>query len=87
MTPENNQGIKLAADPKLQILYDEESDTLSLCNGLKAGYGETVAELLTAELNGPSIAEEGEVVGFSLEHAADLLLPFLCPEHAKGKQE
>ena len=72
--------IPLANDPKLHICYDRESDTLTLHNGLPAGYGATVAEYLTAELNGASIAEEGEVVGMTLEHAARLLRPYLFPE-------
>ena len=72
--------IPLAQDPKLHIMYDRESDTLTLHNGLPAGYGATVAEYLTAELNGASLAEEGEVVGMTLEHAADLLRPYLFPE-------
>ena len=47
--------IPLAQDPKLHIIYDRESDILTLHNGLPAGYGATVAEYLTAELNGASI--------------------------------
>ena len=73
--------VKVEPDKKLQIYYHEESDTLSLWNGLVDGYGETVAEHLTAELNAASIAEGGEVVGITLEHAAELLLPILCEEH------
>jgi len=72
--------IPLAQDPKLHIIYDRESDILTLHNGLPAGYGATVAEYLTAELNGASIAEDGEVVGMTLEHAAQLLRPYLFPE-------
>ncbi len=74
----------LADDPKLHISYDRESDILTLCNGLPAGYGETVAEYLTAELNGASVAEGGEVVGITLENAAELLLPYLAPEAARN---
>ena len=81
-----HSSIRLAADPKLQILYDKESDTLTLCNGLPAGYGETVAEHLTAELNGASVAEGGEVVGVTLEHAAELLLPILGREIPDNNQ-
>ena len=72
--------IPLAQDPKLHIIYDRESDILTLHNGLPAGYGATVAEYLTAELNGASIAEDGEVVGMTLENAAELLRPYLFPE-------
>ena len=45
-----------------------------------AGYGESVAQHLTAELNADSVAGGGEVVGITLEHAAELLLPILCRE-------
>ena len=81
---ESSNKFRVTPDPKLKIYYDIESDTLSLWNGLKAGYGETVAEYLTAELNGPSVAEGGEVVGITLEHAAELLLPILCKEHSSN---
>ena len=74
--------IPVANDPKLQIIYDREADILTLHNGLPAGYGETVAEYLTAELNGPTVAEGGEVVGMTLENAAELLRPYLFPEVA-----
>ncbi len=53
---------------KLNIYYDTETDTLSLWNGQPANEGADVAESLTADLNA-----EGEVVGFTLEHAAKLL--------------
>ena len=76
--------IPLAQDPKLHIIYDRESDILTLHNGLPAGYGATVAEYLTAELNGASIAEDGEVVGMTLENAAELLRPYLFPESAQN---
>ena len=82
-----DSSIRLATDPKLRILYDKESDTLSLWNGLPAGYGESVAQHLTAELNAASVAEGGEggeVVGITLEHAAELLLPILCKEHSSN---
>ena len=61
--------------PDLDIYYDADSDTLSLWNGLPAGYGEMVAKHLTAESNA-----DGEVVGITLEHAAELLRPYLFPE-------
>ncbi len=66
-----------ASTRNLLIDYFEQTDTLSLWNGSPAGYGWDVAEFLLAELNGASIAEGGAVVGFTLEHAAELLLPFL----------
>ena len=57
---------------KLEIYYDSETDTLSLWNGQPADDGADVAENLTVDFNG-----EGEVVGFTLEHAAELLTQFL----------
>ena len=63
----------------LDIYYDPVSDTLSLWNGSPAGYGEMVAKHLTAESN-----PDGEVVGITLEHAAQLLKPYLFPESADG---
>ena len=52
----------------LSIHYDPETDTLSLWNGQPADEGADVAENLTVDLN-----LDGEVVGFTLEHAAQLL--------------
>ncbi len=57
---------------KLKIYYDSETDTLSLWNGHPASEADDVAEYLVADFNG-----EGEVVGFTLEHAAELLGPAL----------
>ena len=53
---------------KLRIYYDSETDTLSLWNGQPGNEGADVAENLTVDLN-----SEGEAVGFTLEHAAELL--------------
>ena len=53
---------------KLSIYYDPETDTLSLWNGQPADEGTDVADNLTADLNA-----NGEVVGFTLEHAAEML--------------
>ena len=53
---------------KLSIYYDSETDTLSLWNGQPADEGADVADNLTVDLN-----EDGDVVGFTLEHAAELL--------------
>ena len=66
---------KILALPDLEIYYDADSDTLSLWNGSPAGYGEMVARHLTAESN-----TDGDVVGITLEHAAELLRPYLFPE-------
>lgn len=57
---------------KLNIYYDSETDTLSLWNGHPASEADDVAEYLVADFNG-----EGDVVGFTLEHAAELLGPAL----------
>ena len=57
---------------KLEIYYDPETDTLSLWNGQPGNYGADVAENLTVDLD-----DDGEVVGFTLEHAAELLKPAL----------
>lgn len=57
---------------KLKVHYDSETDTLSLWNGNPASEADDVAEYLVADFNG-----EGEVVGFTLEHAAELLGPAL----------
>ena len=57
---------------KLKIHYDSETDTLSLWNGHPASEADDVAEYLVADFDG-----EGEVVGFTLEHAAELLGPAL----------
>ena len=66
---------KILTLPDVDIYYDPDSDTLSLWNGSPAGYGEMVARHLTAESNA-----DGEVVGITLEHAAELLRPYLFPE-------
>ena len=57
---------------KLRIDYDAETDTLSLWNSQPARWGQDVSENLTANIDA-----EGEVVGVTLEHASDLLEPFL----------
>lgn len=64
-------------EPKreLSIRYHTDTDTLVIRNGIPAGNGETVAQNLVAYLN-----DEDEVTGFVLEHAAELLRPYLFPE-------
>ena len=57
---------------KLSIYYDPETDTLSLWNGRAASDGDDVADNLTADFD-----DEGDVVGFTLDHAAELLGPVL----------
>ena len=58
---------------KLSIYYDKETDTLSLWNGQLASEGADVADSLTADFDA-----EGEVVGFTLEHAASMLRSVLA---------
>ena len=81
LTEEMDDSIKSVLNMReLDIYYDPTSDTLSLWNGTPAGYGELVARHLTADSNA-----EGEVVGFTLEHAAELLRPYLFPDPVDGK--
>ena len=67
--------IDKAKDTKLLIHYYEDTDTLVLWNGTPANEGRIVAEHLTSESNA-----EGEVTGMVLEHAAELLRPYLFPD-------
>ena len=60
---------------ELTIRYHRDTDTLVLRNGVPSGNGETVARHLVAYLN-----DADEVTGFVLEHAAELLGPFLISE-------
>ena len=53
---------------KLKAQYDKETDTLSLWNGKPASEADDVAENLVVDFD-----NEGEVVGFTLEHAAEFL--------------
>lgn len=62
---------------KLDIYYDSETDTLSFWNGRPGNEGANVAENLIVDFG-----RDGEVVGFTLDHAAELLGPFLS-ESAK----
>ena len=50
------------------VKYSVETDTLSPWNGRSAIEGADVAENLVADFD-----DAGEVVGFTLEHAAELL--------------
>ena len=63
---------------KLNVYYDSETDTLSLWNGQPASAGADVAENLTVDLDA-----EGEAVGFTLDHASEILkeigaVPFIA---------
>ena len=53
---------------KPKIYYDRETDILSIWNGIPASEAEDVAEHLVADFN-----EKGEVVGFTMECASELL--------------
>ena len=66
--------MKLDRARELSIRYHADTDTLVLRNGVPSGNGETVAKHLVAYLN-----DEDEVTGFVLEHAAELLRPYLFP--------
>ncbi len=63
-----------AKDPKLVIRYYDDTDTLVLWNGVPAQEGRIVAEHLTSESDA-----NGDVTGVVLEHAAQLLRPYLYP--------
>ncbi len=57
---------------KLEIYYDPESDTLDIGNGRPASEGYDVADQLTAHVDA-----EGDVLFVSLEHAVEVLAPYL----------
>ena len=57
---------------KLKVYYDKDTDMLSLWNGRPATEADDVAENLVADFD-----NEGEVVGFTLEHASELLGTYL----------
>ena len=72
--------MKKAKDPKLLIHYYSDTDTLVLRNEMPAGYGQTVAEHVTASQN-----RDGDVTGVTIEHAAELLRPYLFPDGEESK--
>ena len=65
---------------KLKVSYFKDTDTLSLWNGNPASEGGDVAENLIADYDA-----EGDAVGFTLEHAAELLLPILTAAKQSAK--
>ena len=72
-------------DPPLYIKYTPETDTLVLSGvgPVLGSYGDTVARDLVAFTN-----EAGdEVVGIVLEHAAELLRPYLFPADANDHSQ
>ena len=63
---------QVTTDTDLEIYYFPQTDTLDLGNGLPANDGYDIAENLIAHAN-----DDGEVVGITLEHAAEVLIPYL----------
>ncbi len=57
---------------KLQVSYYKDTDTLSFWNGEPSSTADDVADDLLVDYNA-----NGEAVGFTLEHAAETLLPLL----------
>ena len=64
---------------KLKIDYCQDSDTLSLWNGQPASTGDDVADYLVVDYD-----SAGDAVGFTLENAAELLLPILMAAKEKA---
>ncbi len=77
LCPEKFSKFDIEAD--LTISFDQESDTLSLCNSVPVSYSETVIEHCVAHLDA-----EGDPVGFTLEKASEHILPLLL-QCARGK--
>ena len=65
----------VASEPELLIEYFEDTDTLVLSGGMVGANGETVAKDLIAMSD-----NDGWVTSIVLEHAAELLRPYLIPE-------
>ena len=55
---------------RLKVTYDPETDTLDLGNGQPGSDGQPIAERLVAFFN-----DDDEVVGITLENAAEILAP------------
>ena len=66
---------------KLKVSYYEDTDTLSFWNGERARSADDIADNLLVDYN-----SSGEAVGFTLEHAAEILLPILHSA-LKAKEE
>ena len=62
---------------KLRISYYGDTDTLSFWNGEPASAADDVAENLIVDYDAA-----GDAVGFTLDHAAELLLPILTAARA-----
>ena len=63
---------QVATGTDLEIYYFPQTDTLDLGNGLPAAEGYDVADNLTAHVD-----HDGDVVFVTLEHAAEVLAPYL----------
>ena len=74
-----NKESVLANEPNLKVEYFPDTDTLVFTAEGKAGSnGETVGR------NGVGYVvaftdDEGDITGVTLEHATELLRPYLCP--------
>ena len=66
---------------KLRISYYGDTDTLSLWNGEPASAADDVAENLIVDYDAA-----GDAVGFTLDHAAELLLPLLTAARPDSKE-
>ena len=66
----------LASESDLQIRYYEDTDTLVLSSGMVGANGETVAKDLVAMSD-----DDSWVTSIVLEHAAELLRPYLLPRY------
>ena len=70
----------VTSEPELLIEYFEDTDTLVLGGGIHSIFGETVAKNLVAMSD-----NDGWVTSVVLEHAAELLRPYLFPETRQEK--
>ena len=66
----------------LEIHYFPQTDTLDLGNGKPAAEGYDIAENLTAHVDG-----DGDVVFVTLEHAVEVLAPYLREYMAREDQQ
>ena len=83
MTPDKEKGVTDSiadSEPELQIRYYKDTDTLVLSGDMTGSNGETVARNLVAMSD-----NDGWVTSVVLEHAAELLRPYLFPETRQEK--
>lgn len=66
---------------QLRIAYYGDTDTLSLWNGAPASAADDVADNLIVDYDAA-----GDAVGFTLDHAAELLLPLLTAARPAAKE-